>query len=200
MDTIDTETLFNDLEPLITQSLNRIAYMYRHRYPADFEDISQLVKMDIWRTLPKLLALASSMDSLTRLVVTAINYSFKSHYRDVRKKNKLELTVLEEAERVGEEHTKRADLLIDLSNMQSKVLKSTLDRNRWTGDEQEAVNYCCLTLLHGREPSRKILKSVYNVNKGMYLIHYSRVLLKICVLDIVRRGLSQQSTHRHAYS
>lgn len=191
--TIDLETLFNEVEPLICLTTRRIAYLYRHKWPADFEDIQQLVRLDVWKFLPKLLTLASNQDSLTRLVVTAINYSFKSHYRDVRKQNRVELTVLDEADRVGEEHTKRAELLLDLSNMQSKVLRSALDANRWRGNEQEAVNYCVLTLLHGREPSRKVLKSVYGVNKGMYLIHYSRILLKVCVLRLVKPVASNLS-------
>ena len=185
---INLEDLFNDLNPLITQTTNRIAYLYRHKHTADFEDIQQLVRLDVWKFLPKLLTLATSKDSLTRLVVTAINYSFKSHYRNVRKKNKLELTVLDEADNVGVEYIKRSDMIIDLSNVQAVILKAALTKNRWTGEEQEGVNYCILTLLHGREPSRKVLKVVYGVTKGMYLIHYTRTLLKICVLQMMRRS------------
>lgn len=200
--TINLEDLFNDLNPLITQTTNRIAYLYRHKWPADFEDIQQLVRLDVWKFLPKLLSLATSRDSLTRLVVTAINYSFKSHYRNLRKKNHyhsaheqdaynaafkdIEVKPIDELHDIGIDTAARTEALLDLGNVQSMVLKTALRRNRWKGEEADAVNYCVLTLMHGREPSRKVLKVVYGVTKGMYLIHYSRTLLKICVLDILR--------------
>jgi hypothetical protein len=204
IDQINLEDLFNDLNPLITQTTNRIAYLYRHKWPADFEDIQQLVRLDVWRFLPKLLSLATSRDSLTRLVVTAINYSFKSHYRNLRRKNHYVsaheqdayngafsniVTVQEPIDQlhdVGVDTAARTEALLDLGNVQSMVLKAALEKNRWKGEEADAVNYCVLTLMHGREPSRKVLKVVYNVTKGMYLIHYSRTLLKICVLQILR--------------
>ena len=193
---INLEDLFNDLNPLITQTTNRIAYLYRHKWPADFEDIQQLVRLDVWKFLPKLLTLATSKDSLTRLVITAINYSFKSHYRNLRKKNNYPsmnnsntvviTSSIDELHDVGIDTAARTEALLDLGNVQSVVLKRTIDLNRWTGDEQDAVNYCVLTMLHGREPSRKVLKVVYGITKGMYLIHYSRTLLKICVLQMMR--------------
>ena len=200
--TINLEDLFNDLNPLITQTTNRIAYLYRHKWPADFEDIQQLVRLDVWKFLPKLLSLATSRDSLTRLVVTAINYSFKSHYRNLRKKmnyysaneqaawnaafENIETKPIDELHDIGIDTAARTEALLDLGNIQSLVLKTALRKNRWKGEEADAVNYCVLTLMHGREPSRKVLKVVYNVTKGMYLIHYSRTLLKICVLQILR--------------
>jgi len=200
--TINLEDLFNDLNPLITQTTNRIAYLYRHKWPADFEDIQQLVRLDVWRFLPKLLSLATSRDSLTRLVVTAINYSFKSHYRNLRRKNHyasaheqdaynsafsgIVQEPIDQLHDVGVDTAARTEALLDLGNVHSLVLKAALDKNRWKGEEADAVNYCVLTLMHGREPSRKVLKVVYNVTKGMYLIHYSRTLLKICVLQILR--------------
>jgi hypothetical protein len=194
---INLEDLFNDLNPLITQTTNRIAYLYRHKWPADFEDIQQLVRLDVWKFLPKLLTLATSKDSLTRLVVTAINYSFKSHYRNLRKKNNYAsmnnsntvviTSSIDELHDVGIDTAARTEALLDLGNVQSEVLRRTVEKNRWTGDEQSAVNYCIITMLHGREPSRKVLKVVYGVTKGMYLIHYSRTLLKICVLQMMRR-------------
>lgn len=197
IDQINLEDLFNDLNPLITQTTNRIAYLYRHKWPADFEDIQQLVRLDVWKFLPKLLTLATSKDSLTRLVVTAINYSFKSHYRTLRKKNHYvsvnnSNTVvinspIDELHDVGIDTAARTEALLDLGNVQSMVLKAVLAKNRWRGEEQDAVNYCVLTMLHGREPSRKVLKVVYGVTKGMYLIHYSRTLLKICVLQMMRQ-------------
>lgn len=190
------EDLFNDLEPLISSTTKRIAYLYRHKRPADFEDIQQLVRLDVWKFLPKLLTLATSKDSLTRLVVTAINYSFKSHYRNLRKSINyysgndagtfIDQRSIDELHDVGIDTAKRDELLMDLSTVQATLLKSALNKNRWRGDEQEAVSYCVLTLLHGREPSRKVLKVVYGVTKGMYLIHYSRTLLKICVLQMLR--------------
>lgn len=198
--TINLEDLFNDLNPLITQTTNRIAYLYRHKWPADFEDIQQLVRLDVWKFLPKLLSLATSRDSLTRLVVTAINYSFKSHYRNLRRKNHYcttneggtfiehEVKPIDELHDIGIDTAARTEALLDLGNVQSLVLKAALAKNRWKGDEQDAVNYCVLTLMHGREPSRKVLKVVYNVTKGMYLIHYSRTLLKICVLQMLREN------------
>lgn len=197
---INLEDLFNDLDPLITKTTNRIAFLYRHKWPADFEDIQQLVRLDVWKFLPKLLTLATSKDSLTRLVVTAINYSFKSHYRNLRRKQHwhsgnekgalehIGQKPIDELHDVGIDTATRTEALIDLGNMQSRLLKVALERNRYRGDEQDAVNYCLLTLLHGREPSRKVLKVVYGVNKGMYLIHYSRTLLKICVLQMMRRA------------
>lgn len=200
--TINLEDLFNDLNPLITSTTNRIAYLYRHKWPADFEDIQQLVRLDVWKFLPKLLSLATSKDSLTRLVVTAINYSFKSHYRNLRRKNHyasaheqdayngafkdIEVKPIDELHDIGIDTAARTEALLDLGSIQSLVLKTALRKNRWKGEEADAVNYCVLTLMHGREPSRKVLKVVYNVTKGMYLIHYSRTLLKICVLDVLR--------------
>ncbi len=200
--TINLEDLFNDLNPLITSTTNRIAYLYRHKWPADFEDIQQLVRLDVWRFLPKLLSLATSRDSLTRLVVTAINYSFKSHYRNLRKKNHYHSAheqdtynaafggpvqePIDELHDIGIDTAARIEALLDLGNIKSLVLKTALKKNRWKGEEADAVNYCVLTLMHGREPSRKVLKVVYGVTKGMYLIHYSRTLLKICVLDVLR--------------
>lgn len=200
--TINLEDLFNDLNPLITQTTNRIAYIYRHKWPADFEDIQQLVRLDVWKFLPKLLSLATSKDSLTRLVVTAINYSFKSHYRNLRRKNHyisgheqdaynaafrgIVQEPIDELHGVGIDTAARTEALLDLDNVYSLVLKTALKKNRWKGEEADAVNYCVLTMMHGREPSRKVLKVVYGVTKGMYLIHYSRTLLKICVLQILR--------------
>jgi len=205
INSINLEDLFNDLNPLITQTTNRIAYLYRHKWPADFEDIQQLVRLDVWKFLPKLLTLATSKDSLTRLVVTAINYSFKSHYRNLRKKNHYKSAheqdaynsrdgayfsivqePIDQLHDVGIDTAARTEALLDLGNVQSLVLKTALKKNRWKGDEADAVNYCILTLLHGREPSRKVLKVVYNVTKGMYLIQYSRTLLRISVLQIMR--------------
>jgi hypothetical protein len=185
MEALDVDALYSSLDPLITKTTQRIAYYYRHKNPADFADIQQNVRIDMWKALPKLLTLATDEQSLTRLVVTAINYSFKVHYKGVKKYHDCTAVGLENETLMAVLPKDRDELLMDLDTFPARVVASAQQMNRFKGNEGKAVEYCVQLLANGRSPSRKLVQSFYNVTNTVFFMSYATVLLKICVQKMI---------------
>src|ERR1035437_2464766 len=82
----ELQTLFNDtVYPHIIVTTNKIASYYRHKHKEDFEDIQQLISIDVWRVLERLLELAFNTESFMRLLTSSVNYSFKTHYGKIKR-------------------------------------------------------------------------------------------------------------------
>jgi hypothetical protein len=177
--TIDINALYEELDPLIVKTLNRICYYYRHTHPEDFADIRQAVRIDLWKALPKLLTIASDEQSLTRIIVNAIGYSFKIHYKAVKKYTDIEKLCLEGDVLLSIMPHNKDELIMELSELPSRIWDECQRLIRFRGREKDAINYSIQLLMNNRQPSKKLISLFFNVNNAGFFIDYSRVILSI---------------------
>jgi hypothetical protein len=79
------ESLYENIQFIIDSVTNNKAKRFRKKYPQDFEDIQQGVKIEIWRVFNKLLNLSYTADQFIRILISAISFSFRSNYKRLKK-------------------------------------------------------------------------------------------------------------------
>lgn len=194
MDTIysneELEELFNDtVYPHILNTGAKIAAYYKHKHKEDYEDILQLISMDVWRVLERLLLIADNKLSFTRLLTSAVNFSFRTHYGKLKKTvyipNQNTINI-DEFECTSVSDVNKLNILIDMSNVHQKIMSVSKQHNRFTGLERDAIEFCLSSLLIGRDPGKKIIAAFYNMetNEANFCIDYSRYLIRMSISSI----------------
>lgn len=79
------ESLYNSIQFIITNVTNNKAKRFRRKYPQDFEDLQQVIRLDIWRVFERLLGLSYTADQFIRILISAISFSFRSNYKRLKK-------------------------------------------------------------------------------------------------------------------
>lgn len=186
----ELQVLFNDtVYPHIIVTTNKIASYYRHKHKEDFEDIQQLISMDVWRVLERLLELSFNTESFMRLLTSSVNYSFKTHYGKIKRtiyvpsQNHVNL---EDFEIESPSDVNKLNILIDMDNLSKRVLALSTGFNRFEGQERDAVNFCIKSILVGREPSKKIISAFYNVDIPNFFIDYASYLIRLSMFNIYK--------------
>ena len=186
--------LFNDtVYPHIVSTGGKIASYYKHKHPQDYEDILQLICMDVWRVMERLLDISEDSASFMRILTSAINFSFRTHYgklkRTVYLPNQSNVS-LDEFEVETPSDINKLNILIDMSNLNKKILGIADSYNRFTGSERDAVTFCLKSLLVGREPGKKIIAAFYKVTDSNFFIDYSKMLIRLSIYE-VRLGIGR---------
>lgn len=177
--TIDINELYEELDPLIVKSLNRLCYYYKNTHPEDFADLRQQVRIDMWKSLPKLLSIATDEQSLTRIIVNAISFSFKVNYKKVKKYNDVEKLCLDNDLLLTINPSEKDELILSLAEYPARVWEETKKINRFKDREYDVVSYCVALLMTGRNPSKKLITVFFNINNAQFFINYSKVILAI---------------------
>jgi hypothetical protein len=192
MDTIYTsnelEDLFNTtVYPHIINTTGKIASYYKHKHHEDYEDIQQLIAMDVWRVMERLLEISTDSNSFMRILTSAINFSFKTHY------GKLKRTIyvpsqshvnLEEFEIETPSDVNKLNILIDMDNLSKHIVGLSAGFNRFTANDREAIDFCLKSILLGREPSKKIISAFYMVENAAFCIDYAKYLIRLSLFQI----------------
>lgn len=192
MDTIYTrdelEDLFNTtVYPHLIVTTNKIASYYRHKHPSDFEDIQQLIAMDLWRVMERLLELSFDNTSFMRLLTSAVNFSFKTHYGKIKRTIYVPSQShinLEEFEIETPSDINKLNILIDMDNLSTRIVSISRNYTRFEGQEGQAVDFCLKSILLGREPSKKIISAFYNVEVPNFFIDYAKYLIRLSLYQI----------------
>lgn len=177
--TIDINELYEELDPLIVKSLNRLCYYYKNTHPEDFADIRQMVRVNLWQSLPKLLTIATDEQSLTRIIVNAISFSFKVNYKKVKKYNDIEKLCLDSDLLLTINPSEKDELVMSLAEYPSRIWEETKRINRFKDRERDVVAYCIALLMTGRLPSKKLISMFFNINNAQFFINYSRTILAL---------------------
>lgn len=177
--TIDINELYEDLDPLVVKSLDRLCYYYKNTHPEDFADLRQQVRVDMWKSLPKLLSIATDEQSLTRIIVNAISFSFKVNYKKVKKHNDIEKLCLDNDILLTINPSEKDELVMSLSEYPARVWEETKRINRFKDREGDVVSYCVALLMTGRLPSKKLISTFFNVSNAQFYINYSKVILSL---------------------
>lgn len=80
------DELYNKIDHIIVTITNRIASGFSHKYPDDFMDLQQNVRISIYRILPKLATISVSGNQVVAIIVKATVWSFKSRYAAYKRK------------------------------------------------------------------------------------------------------------------
>jgi hypothetical protein len=135
--------------------------------------------VDIWRSLPKLLAIATDEQSLTRIIVNAISFSFKVNYKKVKKHNDIEKLCLDNDLLLTINPSEKDELIMSLAEYPARVWEETKRINRFKDRERDVVSYCIALLMTGRMPSKKLISVFFNIGNAQFFINYSKVILTL---------------------
>ena len=184
----ELEQLYNDtVYPHIQNTGKKIASYYKHKHQEDYEDIMQLISMDMWRVLEKLLTISDNSASFMRILTSAVNFSFRTHYGKLKKtiyvpyQNKVSL---EEFEIESPSDIKKLDILLDINDVTDRIAMSAMESSRFVGKEGEAVDFCVRCLLIGREPGEKIIGAFYGVQNPAFMIDYAKYLIRLAIFRL----------------
>lgn len=81
------EQLFNGCYYMITSVAENISKRFRKKYPDDFEDILQNIRLNIWNVIEKLVTISQDEEQFTKLLVSSVIFSFRVNYRKYKKSN-----------------------------------------------------------------------------------------------------------------
>jgi|ERR1035438_9621103 hypothetical protein len=90
---ITLDNLYNSIDHIVLAVTSKIATSFSKKYPADFEDIQQNVRITIYRILPKLASISITGDQIIAIVVKACVWKFKSSYARFKKKTPVQGTM-----------------------------------------------------------------------------------------------------------
>jgi hypothetical protein len=184
----ELETLYNDtVYPHIQSTGGKIASYYRHKHREDYEDILQLISMDMWRVLEKLLLISENSQFFMRILTSAINFSFRTHYGKLKRTYYVpnrDVISLDEFEVTCPSDVNKLNILVDMSDVTGRIMRIADSYNRFTGNERNAVDFCLKSLLLGREPGEKIIRAFYEVDDPSFMIDYARYLIRLSILNI----------------
>lgn len=186
--------LYEKLDPVILNVTKKIAYSYRYRYPEDWEDILQAIRIDIWKSLPKLIALSSSDLSLIKLVASASILSFRLNYKKLKKHSLLKIPFVYHTTDLSPFFKINIDDLeghlsyeagtseeFFANRYLSRVQEKALTLNRFEGKERQIVNYLITEILKGIYPARSLVMTTFGISKNKYsfFLRYAETLIKI---------------------
>lgn len=80
------DLLYNSIDHIILKVTCKIASGFSKKFPADFEDLQQNVRISIYKILPKLASISVSGNQVIAVVVKATVWSFKSRYAQYKRK------------------------------------------------------------------------------------------------------------------
>lgn len=83
---INLDLLYNSIDHIILKVTNKIASGFSKKFPSDFEDLQQNVRISIYKILPKLATISVSGNQVIAVVVKAVVWSFKSKYSQYKRK------------------------------------------------------------------------------------------------------------------
>lgn len=184
----ELEDLFNTtVYPHIVKTGGKIASYYKHKHKEDYEDILQLIAIDIWKVTNKLLLISSDSQSFMRILTSAINFSFRTHYGRLKKTVYIphaSTISLEEFEVEQPSDVAKLDILLDLDDVNTRILAFALGDSRFVNGERKAIEFCLKSLLLGREPGKRIIGAFYNVDDPSFILDYSKYLIRLALVRL----------------
>ncbi len=184
----ELETLFNDtVYPHILNTTGKIASYYRHKHHEDYQDIQQLISIDVWRVLERLLVISDNTQSFMRILTSAINFSFRTHYGKIKRRIYIpaQSTIsLEDFELEQPSDVNKMNILLDMNGINRHILTVSDNINRFSGEERKAVDFCLRSLLIGREPGKKIIAAFYNTDNPAFFVQYAKYLIRLSIQNI----------------
>ena len=80
------DALYNSIDHIVVTVTSKIATGFSRKFPDDFEDIQQNVRITIYKILPKLASISTTGNQVISIIVKASIWKFKSCYASYKKK------------------------------------------------------------------------------------------------------------------
>jgi hypothetical protein len=207
--------LYMALDPIILSVLQRMSKNFRHKHPDDFEDITQCVKMDVYKILEKLTSISETGNQVLSISIKASMWSFKTNYRSLKKQQCLSfeymseelldrIAIADSVEYVRGQpdalfSTNSADLaflaLVStspsqyaysfLKSLPADLTTQALAINRYK-DKAPVLKFCIDCFLEGRVPSTMLISKRWGISNANFWIKYSLILMKLSILSVYK--------------
>lgn len=186
------QNIYTVLDPLVVNVLSKIAASLRGRSYEDYQDIQQLVRLDVFTVLPKLLEISVVPAQVIAIVVKVTSWSFKTHYHRIKNKKPslVYLTDLNseltESEIVDNKIFVNSNQLdhVYLHSLQNLIVAKALELNKYK-NKKELILFCINSFFEGRDPSTKLIGKRWEENNPYYMRDYSFTLFRLALLKVL---------------